>query len=61
MVYQCRGEHAKDDRNGLAIPCSQDEGKELCFVADFGEADHTGRGEERLHGMLYPGRADRTR
>ena len=49
VVEQRRDEDTGDDGPRLAKLCSEDEGKQLCFVADFSEGNYAGRNEEGFH------------
>ena len=49
VVGQRRDEDAEDDRHGLAEARGKDEGQQLRLVADLGDGDGTGGGEESGH------------
>ena len=59
MVGQGRGDDAGDDRPGFAKARSQDQGKELRLVADFGQGNDCGGNEQGVQHQGFPkGRVD---
>ena len=49
MIGDRRNQNADDDGNRFAELGGEDEGKQLCLVADFGESDDAGGDEEGFH------------
>ena len=49
MIGDGRNEDRQHDRQRSAEFCCEEEGKQLRFVADFGEGNDAGRNEECFH------------
>ena len=53
VVEQSGHQNARHDGQRLFEAGGQNEGQQLGLVANFSEGDHTGRDEQRFHGLDY--------
>ena len=52
MVGERRHQDRRQDRQRPAEPCRQQQGQELCLVAEFGEEDDASRDQECVHAEI---------